>query len=390
MKEKNLNNLKVAVLGSTGSVGTQALDVIRRLGCRVIFLSARSNAELLSEQAIEFRPEAVCLTDPGKFADFKIPADVKTELFLGEQTHVNCISSLNVDVIIHAVSGLAGIPSAIAASKTGSRLAIANKEAIITLGDEISGNIRCSKGQLIPVDSEHSAIFQCLMVNKCGPSQVKRLLLTASGGPFYGYTAEMLKNVTPSMALSHPTWKMGQKITVDCSTMMNKGFEIIEAVRLFEVSEEAVEVLIHRQSIIHSMVEYIDSTVIAQLGEPDMRSPILFSLTYPERIESPVKNIDFVSLSKLTFSKPDDDVFPLLNIAREAVREGGVAPATLIAADEVAVSAFLSGAITFDRIPYVVKKTLESVPNSSRVSEEEVFGAVEIAERFAEKIIADI
>ncbi len=390
MTNKSYNELKVAVLGSTGSVGTQALDVIRVLGCKVVFLSARSNARLLSEQATEFSPEAVCLTDESSADGFVLRNNGKTELYLGEEAHVNCILSLDVDVIIHAVSGLSGIPSAIAASKKGVRLAIANKEAIITLGDVIIDNIRKSGGILIPVDSEHSAIFQCLLSSNKDASQIRRLILTASGGPFFGYTADNLKNVTPAMALAHPTWKMGPKITVDCSTMMNKGFEIIEAVRLFGVDESAVEVVVHRQSIIHSMVEYIDNTVIAQLGTPDMRSPILYSITYPERAESPVAPLDFTSLSKLTFDKPDENVFPLLRSAREAIREGGVAPASLIAADEAAVASFLSGKLTFDRIPLVVEKTLEKAANTGSVTPESVFFAVSEADLIAKSIIRDL
>ncbi|MBQ6262951.1 MAG: 1-deoxy-D-xylulose-5-phosphate reductoisomerase [Clostridia bacterium] len=390
MIDKDYSKLKVAVLGSTGSIGTQALDVIRELGCKVVFLSAKSNAELLSRQTEEFLPDAVCLTDPEKSDDFLFPRNRKTELFLGEEAHVKCISSLDVDVIIHAVSGLSGIPSALEASKKGVRLAVANKEAIITLGDVILDNIRKYGGVLIPVDSEHSAIFQCLLTNRGDRSQIKKLILTASGGPFFGYTSEMLSNVTPAMALAHPTWKMGPKITVDSSTLMNKGFEIIEAVRLFDVDESAVEVVVHRQSIIHSMVEYIDSTVIAQLGSPDMRAPILYSLTYPERVGSPVAPLDLIGISKLTFDKPDYNVFPLLNTARRSIREGGVAPATLISADEVAVSSFLDGNITFDKIPVVVEKTLDKASNVNTVSVENVFSAVCEAEKIAKKIIAEL
>ncbi len=390
MIDRDYSGLRVAVLGSTGSVGTQALDVIRELGCKVVFLSARSNAELLSNQTSEFLPEAVCLTYPEKRDGFVFPKIGKTELFLGEKAHVNCIKALDVDVIIHAVSGLSGIPSALEASKKSVRLAVANKEAIITLGDLILDNIKKSGGVLIPVDSEHSAIFQCLLTNRGDLSQIRKLILTASGGPFFGYTAEMLANVTPAMALAHPTWKMGPKITVDSSTLMNKGFEIIEAVRLFGVDESAVEVVVHRQSIIHSMVEYIDSTVIAQLGSPDMRAPILYSLTYPERVGSPVAPLDLIGISKLTFEKPDDNVFPLLKTARRAIREGGVAPATLISADEAAVASFLEGTISFDKIPIVVEKTLDKSSNDRDISVENVFSAVSEADRIAKQIITEL
>ncbi len=390
MKKSDYSELRVAVLGSTGSVGTQALDVIRELGCRVVFLSAKSNASLLSRQANEFHPEAVCLTDEKKGSDFIFPENGKTELFLGEEAHLKCIESISVDVIIHAVSGLSGISSAIKASEKGVRLAIANKESIITLGDIIQNNLKRTGGVLIPVDSEHSAIFQCLLSNKGERTEIKKLILTASGGPFFGYTADMLKNVTPAMALAHPTWKMGPKITVDCSTMMNKGFEIIEAVRLFGVSESSVQVVVHRQSIIHSMVEYIDSTVIAQLGSPDMRAPILFALTFPNRVESPVSALDFTSISKLTFDKPDEEVFPLLGIARHAIRCGGVAPAVLISADEAAVSSFLDGVLPFEKIPLVVEKTLDKVSYEKSVSVTNVFSAVDDADKIAKSIIRNI
>ena len=376
MSEKKYSALRVAILGSTGSIGTQALDVVRELGCRVVFLSAHSNSDLLFRQAAEFSPDNVCLTSEKAYGVLKTPTELKSKLFIGEKAHLDLIRDTEADVIVHAISGLDGLPAAYCASEKGARLAIANKEAIIAAGDLIFGNVRKNGGELIPVDSEHSAIFQCLLANRGKKDQIKRLILTASGGPFFGCGKDELRSVTPERALAHPTWKMGPKITVDCATMMNKGFEIIEAVRLFGIDEKRVDVLIHRQSIIHSMVEYIDNSVIAQLGEPDMRSPIRFALTYPDRAPATGESLNFIKVGKLTFDKPDTSVFPLLDTAREAIRAGGTSPVSLIAADEEAVSAFLKGKLPFDRIADVVRETLSSVTVYKEVSPDSIDGAV--------------
>ena len=382
------SSLRVAVLGSTGSVGTQALDVIRELGCRVVLLSSRGRSPRFAEHIDEFHPEAVCLCDESAAIENDPSIAGRPNVYFGEKAHVDLVRSVDADVIIHTVSGMAGLPTAIAASEKGVRLAIANKESVISAGDIILDNIRSSGGELIPVDSEHSAVFQCLLCNRGAHEEVKRIILTASGGPFYGWSPDQLKEVTPERALEHPTWKMGPKITVDCATMMNKGFEVIEAVRLFGVEESRVDVVIHRQSIIHSMVEYTDNTVIAQLGYPDMRSPVRFALTYPHRSCLSTEGLDFSRLGSLTFAEPDNETFPLLEIARAALREGDSYPASLIAADEVAVEAFLSRAVPFDRIPYIVEKTLDKAPRIAVRRPDDVAEAYGVSTRLAREVIS--
>lgn len=381
-----MNSLRIAVLGSTGSVGKQALEVAKQIGARVLFLSAGRNVSLLREQIKEFSPDAVSVRDEADACELRDDSSVKTEVFCGEEGLLTCIESLDVDVIVHSISGLAGVASAVLAAKKGCRIAMANKEAIISAGGIIFDELRNSGGELIPVDSEHSAIFQCLMANRGGPSDVKRILLTASGGPFYGYSKDMLRDVGTREALAHPTWKMGPKITVDCATMMNKGFEIIEAVRLFGVPENKVEVLIHRQSIIHSMVEYTDNTVIAQMALPDMRSCIRFAFSYPDRFDVGEDGIDFASVGALTFDRPDTDVFPLLDVAREAVRREGVYPTALIAADEVAVERFIDGTLSFDRIPDVVTAALNEVRDRPVDTPSGIAEVIEETKRIAGRI----
>ena len=379
-----MKNLRIAVLGSTGSVGKQALDVAKQIGARVLFLSAGKNVTLLKEQIKDFSPDAVSVCHEADAEALRRDSSVKCEVFSGDDGLLSCISDLDVDVIVHSISGLAGVPSAIAAAKKGCRIAMANKEAIISAGKIIFDELRHSGGELIPVDSEHSAIFQCLMGNHA--ASVKKILLTASGGPFYGYTKEMLRDVTAKEALDHPTWNMGPKITVDCATMMNKGFEIIEAVRLFGVPEDRVEVLIHRQSIIHSMVEYTDNTVIAQMALPDMRFCIRFAFSYPDRYDVYGEGVDFASVGALTFDRPDNEVFPLLEVAREAIRREGAYPTALIAADEVAVNRFICGKLSFDRIPDVVTGTLETVRDRTIDDPSQFNEVIEETKKIAERI----
>ncbi|MBR4960874.1 MAG: 1-deoxy-D-xylulose-5-phosphate reductoisomerase [Clostridia bacterium] len=366
---------KVAVLGSTGSVGTQTMDVVRDMGLSVSLLSAWSNLDLLTEQICAVHPDTV-------FVRNKESADVLKERLGCEMPRciwesddlLEAVRTTDADCIVHAIAGLAGIPTALAAAESGKRLAMANKEAVIVLGDKLWETLRISGGEMIPVDSEHSAIFQCL--NASPEAMIKRILLTASGGPFFGYTAQQLACVTKEQTLAHPTWKMGPKITVDSATLMNKGFEIMEAVRLFHVPEEQVEVLIHRQSIIHSMVEYTDNTVIAQLAKPDMRYCIRYALTHPERDVLSEAGLNFTALARLTFDAPDTRVFPLLNCAREAIRADGTAPCGLIAADEAAVEAFFGGQIGFADIAPVVRETMEHLPDGSVNAMEEIMDMV--------------
>ncbi len=368
------NIRKVAVLGSTGSVGTQTMDVVRELGCAVSLLSGWSNTQLLLEQIRAFHPKTVYVRDEAACDTIRTALGTDTpELICTEKELLDAIRTTDADCIVHAVAGMAGIPTALAAADSGKRLAIANKEAVIAVGELLFQKIHASGGELIPVDSEHSAIYQCREGRES--CEVRRILLTASGGPFFGKTAAELSHVTLEETLAHPTWKMGRKITVDSATLMNKGFEIIEAVRLFGVPEERVEVLVHRQSIIHSMVEYTDNTTIAVLSKPDMRECIRYALTAPDRAFVQEKGLDFAAIGTLTFDKPDTVTFPLLNTAREAIRIGGSAPAALIAADEAAVQAFFDKRIPFSAIaPTVaallsgIQDTFSLVPNAENMA----------------------
>ena len=364
----------MAVLGSTGSVGTQTMDVVRELGCAVSLLSGWSNTPLLLEQIRAFHPETVYVRDEAACETIRAALGTDTpELICTEKELLDAIRTTDADCIVHAIAGMAGIPTALAAADSGKRLAIANKEAVIAVGELLFQKIHASGGEQIPVDSEHSAIYQCREGRKS--CEVRRILLTASGGPFFGKTAAELSHVTLEETLAHPTWKMGRKITVDSATLMNKGFEIIEAVRLFGVPEERVEVLVHRQSIIHSMVEYTDNTTIAVLSKPDMRECIRYALTAPDRAFVQEKGLDFAAIGTLTFDKPDTVTFPLLNTAREAIRIGGSAPAALIAADEAAVQAFFDKRIPFSAIaPTVaallsgIQDTFSLVPNAENMA----------------------
>ena len=368
------NIRKVAVLGSTGSVGTQTMDVVRELGCAVSLLSGWSNTPLLLEQIRAFHPKTVYVRDEAACDTIRTALGTDTpELICTEKELLDAIRTTDADCIVHAIAGMAGIPTALAAADSGKRLAIANKEAVIAVGELLFQKIHASGGELIPVDSEHSAIYQCREGRES--CEVRRILLTASGGPFFGKTAAELSHVTLEETLAHPTWKMGRKITVDSATLMNKGFEIIEAVRLFGVPEERVEVLVHRQSIIHSMVEYTDNTTIAVLSKPDMRECIRYALTAPDRAFVQEKGLDFAAIGTLTFDKPDTVTFPLLNTAREAIRIGGSAPAALIAADEAAVQAFFDKRIPFSAIAPTVaallsgmQDTFSLVPNAENMA----------------------
>ncbi len=381
---------KAAVLGSTGSVGTQALEALAGIADFVL-LTGGSNVSLLAKQARLYRAECCAVSSESAARELRL-------LLAGEDIRVvggkgaieEEILKCGADVIFHAIAGMAGIPSALAASVTGARLAIANKESIISVGNIIFDNIKKHGGELIPVDSEHSAIFQCLTASGAvtprgaeRPEIIKRILLTASGGPFYGMTRDELSDVTPEMALSHPTWKMGKKITIDSATLMNKGFEIIEAARLFGVDDSKIEVLIHRQSIIHSMVEYIDTTVMAQMGTPDMRHCVRYALSYPERMSVSEAGLDFSAIGALTFDSPDTDTFSLLNTARRAYEMGTTAPAALIAADEAAVEAFIASKLSFNGISDVVSESLERYAPSTELTLESVLDAEAVGRSIA-------
>ncbi len=389
---KDYKNFKVSILGSTGSVGTQSVCVAEELGVKIGILAAGRNVKLIAEQAEKLCPEVLSVADAQSAAELKTLTGNKYEIIYGADSLASAVENTNSDAVVHSIAGLEGTRCAIAAAKSGTRLAMANKEAIIAAGGIINAELKKSGGTMIPVDSEHSAIFQCLRQGgeKADVNSVKRILLTASGGPFVGKTYAEMSDYTPAEALAHPTWKMGPKITVDSASLMNKGFEVMEAVRLFSVEAEKVKVLIHRQSIIHSMVEYIDNSVIAQLAAPDMRSCIRYALSFPERAEVEYGQLDFAKIATLTFADPDFEAFPLLGVAYEAIKADGTLPASLIAADEVAVDAFLTGRISFGKIYPIVAKTLEKITPSEICAVEDVYEAVRLAKNTAENILSSI
>lgn len=346
----------LAVLGSTGSVGMQSLDVARAMGLRVDLLAAGTQSKAMEAQARAFAPRCCVMADARAAADLKIRLkDTSVKVYGGEGAVCDALTEYAPHTAVNAILGEAGLAPTLAAVASCRRLALSNKESMVIAGDVVRARAKESGCEIIPVDSEHSAIFQCLQGNE--KRAVKRLLLTASGGPFYGYTKEQLSLVTKAQTLAHPTWQMGQKITVDSATMMNKGFEIIEAVRLFDIPASQIEVLVHRQSIIHSAVEYIDNVVMAQMGVPDMRTCVAYAITYPKRGQAVSAPLDLTAIRTLTFDVPDEVNFPLLGMAKEAVEQGGAVPAVLNAANEVAVAAFLAERLTFCEISQVVIDT---------------------------------
>lgn len=373
---------RLAVLGSTGSVGRQALDVCRHGKIKVTALAAGRDIDSLEQQIREFAPEYCGVSDEEAAAALRVRvADTATEVLGGAFAAERVAALCSADTILNAVSGIAGLRPTLAAAESGKHIALANKESLVTYGERVTALIKEKGVRLLPVDSEHSAILQCLT-----GQQIKRLILTASGGPFYGRSGEELAAVTAEEALSHPTWRMGSRITVDSATMMNKGFEVIEAIWLFGVRPEQVEVVVHRESIIHSMVEYIDNTVIAQMGLPDMRLCVQYALTCPQRLESPVGSLDFGRLCTLTFGQPDGVNFPLLPLAYRAVSRGGVTPAAMNGADEEAVRLFLSGKISFPAISALVAEATERAPTVMSPCLEEIEAADAEARRLVREL----
>lgn len=348
---------KIAILGSTGSIGTQTLDVIEKNPERftVTVLSCGTNVELLGEQIEKHRPAMAVVSNENDAVEMakKYP---HTDFLYGMEGLVEASAKTDCDIVLNSLIGMMGLVPTYCAIKAGKDIALANKETLVAGGEVIMDAVRTNGVRLLPVDSEHSAIFQALQGND--HSKINRIILTASGGPFRGYSLEQLGEVTVSQALNHPNWKMGSKITIDSATMMNKGLEVIEARWLFDVPSEKIEVVIHPQSIVHSMVEYVDHSVIAQLGVPDMRVPISYALTFPERIENRVSGVDFFEMGSLTFEKPDLNTFRCLSFAYEAVKMGGSYPVVLNAANEVLVQQFLEGRIKFLDIPNTIERVL--------------------------------
>ena len=370
----NMENKTVAILGSTGSVGMQSVEVVNNLRCNVDLLMASSSVSIIEKQARMLKPSVCVMTDINAAAILKTKlADTDIKVYGGKDASLSAIMESGADVAVNAVSGFAGLEPAIACAKSGKRIAMSNKEAIVIAYKFLIDEIKKNKAEMIPVDSEHSAIFQCL--DKTGLNEIKRIILTSSGGPFRGKKRDELSQYTAKDALSHPTWKMGAKITVDSASLMNKGFEVIEAVRLFGVKPKQVKVVVHPQSIMHSAVEYTDNSVIAQMGAPDMRTCIQYAITYPERKRALASELDFATLSKLTFEEPDMTTFTLLPLAFYAIEEDGIIPSVLNASDEVAVHAFLNDIIGFTDVFDIVENIVTGFKNIKEPSLEDVISA---------------
>ena len=353
---------KIAILGSTGSIGTQTLNVVRRHGdlFSVEVLCAGSNAELLVAQALEFNPNAVVIADESKYEQVrKALAATDIKVFAGEAAIEDLMTMDSIDIVVAAIVGFAGLRPTLKALECGKPVALANKETMVVAGSIVTAAAMRHKVPILPVDSEHSAIFQCL-VGECSP--VDKILLTASGGPFRGYSRERLASVTVEQALHHPNWSMGRKVTVDSATLMNKGLEVIEARWLFGVDANDIEVVVHPQSVVHSMVQFSDGSIKAQLGVPTMETPIQYALTFPERVESHLPRLDFADYPSLTFEKPDRSAFRCLDLAYRAIAQGGNMPCVMNAANEVAVQRFLGGEIGFLDIADVVEHAMQTAP----------------------------
>lgn len=353
---------QLVILGSTGSIGTQALEVAEQAGYRIVGLAAARNVKLLEEQIRQLRPAAAAVFDEAAAADLRVRiADLPVRVYAGMEGLCTLAAWPDADMILNSVVGMVGLQPTMAAIAAGKDVALANKETLVAGGAFVTQAVAEQGVRLLPVDSEHSAIFQCLQGCPPGDRSLKRIILTASGGPFFGKTRQELATVRPVDALKHPNWSMGRKITIDSASMMNKGLELIEARWLFDLPPERIDIVIHRESIIHSLIEYDDNAVLAQLGVPDMRIPIQYALTYPARLPSPVKQLRLEDWARLTFYAPDDATFPAMQMARRALKQGGLYPAALNAANEVAVEAFLEERIGFLDIPRLVGETLDRV-----------------------------
>lgn len=375
----------VSVLGSTGSIGRQSLDIISRMPIRVAALTAGTSVDRMAEQCRQFHPElAVMATQEAAEALQEKISDLPVRIMWGEAGLIAAATVKSSDCVITAVVGMLGLKPTLAAIRAQKRIGLANKETLVCAGELVMAEAEKYGAEIIPVDSEHSAIFQCLM-GVGQKREIRRLILTCSGGPFFGMTPEQLRKVTKSDALKHPNWKMGAKITIDCATLMNKGLEVIEAMRLYRVPLEQVDVLIHRQSIVHSMVETIDGAVMAQLGAPDMRLPIQLALTYPERLDCPVEKLDLTTCGALTFVQPDTQAFPCLALARECAKSGGTACPVMNGANEAAVALFLDGKIGFYDIFQLVRGAVDAVPFVKEPALEQILEADRLAREYVAK-----
>ena len=370
----------VSILGSTGSIGRQSLDIISRLpDVRVAALTAGTSVDLMARQCRDFLPAlAVMATKEAAEALKSEISDLAIRVSWGEEGLIEAATMEDVDCVITAVVGMVGLKPTLAAIRAGKRIGLANKETLVCAGELVMQEAKKHHVEIIPVDSEHSAIFQCLMGNQ-DRRQVKKIILTCSGGPFFGMKPEKLQSVTKDDVLRHPTWKMGPKITVDCATLMNKGLEVIEAMRLYDVPLEQIQVVIHRQSIVHSMVEFVDNGVMAQLGTPDMRLPIQLALTYPQRVACPVESLDLVKCGTLTFFQPDLEAFPCLKLAMDCAQKGGTACPVMNGANEEAVAMYLRDEIGFYDIYRLVSKAVEEIPYIAEPTLEQILEADALA-----------
>ena len=385
----------VAVLGSTGSIGRSTLDVVARHPdrFRVVALTAFTDWQRLCEQALAFRPDVVVIVDPTHATQLETAvrvAGVESTVLTGPQALETAATWQGADCVMAAIVGAAGLPSTLAAARAGRRILLANKEALVMSGPLLLEAVRASGAELLPIDSEHNAIFQCLPPTRpgCASPGVRRLWLTASGGPFLRRAAETITHATPDEAVAHPRWRMGRKISVDSATLMNKGLELIEAQLLFGMEPGCVEVVVHPESIVHSLVEYVDGSTLAQLGNPDMRTPIANALGWPERIESGVDALNLLSLGALHFEAPDRACFPCLVLAEEAGRAGGTAPTVLNAANEIAVDAFLEEQLNFGGIATVIEDVLQRVPAQAVTGLHDVMAADAEARAVARAVLA--
>lgn len=364
---------RVAILGSTGSIGKQALEVISGHPemFEVVTLTANTNAQLLIKQAKEFDPDSVVIASEAKYDEvFKALDPLGIKVFTGEDSISEIVRSSTIDIVLTAMVGFSGLKPTVEAIKAGKAIALANKETLVAAGEIITKLAATHHVPIIPVDSEHSAIFQCLQGHM---GEIEKILLTSSGGPFFTKSAEEIANATVEQALNHPKWNMGAKITIDSASMMNKGLELIEAKWLFNVKPSDIEIIVHPQSIVHSMVQFKDGAVIAQLSHPDMRLPILYALSYPYRVDLDTKRLDFAEVRNLDFFKPDYDKFPCLRIATEAISKGGNLPCSMNAANEVAVYHYLKGGMPFSAIPKVIENVLSGTKFVAEPTLEEIF-----------------
>ena len=373
----------VSILGSTGSIGRQTLDIVDNLNISVAALTAGTNVQRMADQCRIYRPKLAVMATEAAAKELQMAiSDLSTRVCWGEEGLIEAATIPEADCVITAVVGMVGLKPTLAAIAAGKRIGLANKETLVCAGELVMAEAKRNNTEIIPVDSEHSAIFQCLMGSH-SKEEIKRIILTCSGGPFYGMDKEKLQTVTKGDALRHPNWKMGAKITIDCATLMNKGLEVIEAMRLYDLPLEQVDVLIHRQSIVHSMVEFTDGAVMAQMGTPDMRLPIQLAMTYPNRTACPVDALDLLTCGNLTFAAPDMEAFPCLALARKCAEKGGTACPAMNGANEEAVALYLDDKIGFydiyrlvsnavDAVPFIPNPTLEEILEADRLAREAV------------------